>query len=122
MTTQALPITPATLTLTPALPSTTAALAAAYLDAKRAAERADALKAALLDAMATDGATVVDVPGMGVVRATAGSTRTAVDGRALAVKVGELSALLTAHGIEHDAAVPLTVSALAPSVRVTWAK
>ena len=98
------------------------ALASQFLAAKRAADRAEALKAELLKAMSAKCADTVEVPGLGIVKAVAGSTRSTVDGKALAVKVGDFAAMLLAHGIEVDASLPLTIATTSAGLRVTWAK
>lgn len=98
------------------------ALAAEYLAVKAAADRADALKAALLARMGAEDVRAIEVAGLGTVTRTAVGTRSTIDGKGAAAVIERLSALLTAAGIPHAAEVPLTVSPVASTLRTTWAR
>jgi hypothetical protein len=103
---------------------TTAALAADYLsvkaEAERLAERGEQLRQALLARMTSEGQSAVTVTGRGRVVLVKGSTKSQVDVKACAVRIGELAGELRALGREADDSLPLGVVTTHDTVRVVW--
>lgn len=93
-------------------------LARAYLEADQAAKAKDAIRPVLLEVMVAEGRPAVDVPGFGAVVFVPASSRTTIDAKAAAARIGELAGELRAHGLEGDEAVPLVITPIAASLKV----